>query len=283
MGRNMAAGFDLFHREVDLTSESSFKSRRTGGGLRLGVPLGGDWRFTKRYTFVREEIFDVQNDASQVVKDSEGSTNVSAIGYTLVYDTRNTRRNPTQGIYFALTQDLAGVGGDVKYVRTLGDARGYYPIRKRVTLVGRMQGGYIEGYDGQEVRLQDLFFKGGETIRGFDRAGIGPRDTSTGDALGGRLFAAANAEVRFPLPFIPENLGMSGAVFADVATLYETGDLGTIDPSLVNDDDTIRSSVGFSLIWQSPVGPLRADVAHVLSSSPVDREEIFRFGASTQF
>ena len=283
MGRNMAAGFDLFHREVDLTSESSFKSRRTGGGLRLGVPLGGDWRITKRYTFVREEIFDVQDDASQVVQDAEGSTNVSSVGYTLVYDTRNHKRNPTQGVYFALTQDLAGVGGDVKYVRTVGDARGYYPIRKRITLVGRMQGGYIDGYGGEEVRLQDLFFKGAETIRGFERAGIGPRDTTTGDSLGGRLFAAATTEVRFPLPFVPENLGMSGAVFADVATLFETGDLGTIDPSIVVDDDTIRASVGFSLIWQSPVGPLRADFAHVLNSSVFDEEEVFRFGAATQF
>ena len=283
MGRNMSAGFDLFHRETDLTDESSFKSRRTGGGLRLGVPLGGDWRITNRYTFVREEIFDVQDDASQVVQDAEGSTNVSSIGYTLVYDTRNHKRNPTQGVYFALTQDLAGIGGDVKYVRTVGDARGYYPIRKRITLVGRVQGGYIEGYGGEDVRLQDLFFKGPETIRGFERAGIGPRDTSTGDALGGRVFAAATTEVRFPLPLLPENLGMTGAVFADVATLFETGDLGSIDQSLVDDDDTIRASVGFSLIWQSPVGPLRADFAHVLNSSAFDEEEVFRFGAATQF
>ncbi|MCG8560865.1 MAG: outer membrane protein assembly factor BamA [Hyphomicrobiales bacterium] len=283
MGRNMSAGFDLFHRETDLTDESSFKSRRTGGGLRLGVPLGGDWRITNRYTFVREEIFDVQDDASQVVQDAEGSTNVSSIGYTLVYDTRNHKRNPTQGIYFALTQDLAGIGGDVKYVRTVGDARGYYPIRKRITLVGRVQGGYIEGYGGEDVRLQDLFFKGPETIRGFERAGIGPRDTSTGDSLGGRVFAAATTEVRFPLPLLPENLGMTGAVFADVATLFETGDLGSIDQSLVVDDDTIRASVGFSLIWQSPVGPLRADFAHVLNSSAFDEEEVFRFGAATQF
>lgn len=283
LDRNMSAGIDIFHRESDLTDESSFKSRRTGGGVRLGVPLSDYWAITTRYQFENQEVFDIQPGASLAVQNAAGTTIKSSVGYTLVFDTRNNRRSPTQGYYFALTQDIAGVGGDVNFVRTVADARAYYPVRKKVTLVGRIQGGNISGFGGEQVRLQDLFFKGSETIRGFDRAGIGPRDLTTGDALGGRTFAAATAELRFPLPFIPESLGMSGAVFTDAATLFDTGDLGNLNVSNVGDEASIRSSAGFSLIWQSPVGPLRADIAGVLSSESFDEEQVFRFGGSTQF
>ena len=90
-------------------------------------------------------------------------------------------------------------------------------------MVGRAIGGHIQGWGGEDVRLLDLFFKGGETIRGFDRAGFGPRDLvqHNHDALGGQTFWAATAEVRFPLPFVPDDLGMSGAVFADAGSLFD--------------------------------------------------------------
>ena len=283
LGRNMSAGFDLFHRETDQTDESSFRSRETGGGIRFGVPLNDDWAFLTRYTFKREEIFDVSQNASEAIINSAGVTNVSAVGYTLVYDTRNLRKNPTRGLYFTLNQDLAGLGGDVNYYRTLAEGRGYYPIWKKVIFVGRLQAGNIEGFSGQDVRLQDVFFKGGESVRGFDRAGYGPRDLVTDDALGGKVFATANAEVRFPVPLVPEELGLSGAVFADAGTLFNPGDLGIITTGIIANAKTIRSSVGVGLIWESPLGPFRADLAQVLTSEEYDQEELFRFGASTSF
>jgi outer membrane protein insertion porin family len=283
LGRNMSAGFDLFHRETDLTDESSFRSRKTGGGLRLGVPLNDDWAFLTRYTFTREEIFDVSPTASEAIINSQGVTNVSAVGYTLVYDTRNLRKNPTRGLYFTFNQDLAGLGGDVNYLRSIAEGRGYYPIWKKVIFVGRLQAGNVEGYDGEDVRLQDVFFKGGESVRGFDRAGYGPRDLVTGDALGGKVFATANAEIRYPFPFVPEELGLTGAFFADAGTLFNPGDLGIITTGIIANSKSIRSSVGVSLIWESPLGPFRADLAQVLSSESFDKEEVFRFGASTSF
>jgi len=283
LGRNIAAGFDVFHRENDLRDESSFRQRRTGGGLRLGVPLNDDWAFLSRYNFVREEIFDVQPLASLAVINAAGVSNVSSIGYTLLYDTRNHRKKPTRGLYFNFSQDLAGLGGDVQYLRSIAEGRAYYPIYKKILLVGRAQAGNIEGWGGQDIRLQDVFFKGGETVRGFDRAGFGPRDLGTDDSLGGKVFAAVTAEVRFPIPFIPEALGMQGAAFADAGTVFNPGDLGTLTPIFVANSKTIRSSVGLSLIWESPLGPFRADIAHILSSESFDQEEVFRFGAATQF
>ena len=299
LDRNLAAGFDLFHKEVDFQDVASFSQRDTGGDIRLGFPIANNTQMGLRYKFEREQIFDVSNNASLAVKESEGISNVSSVGYTVAYDTRNLPQSPTSGIFASFSQDLAGVGGDVNYIRSVADARGYYPITNKITLVGRVQGGDIEGWGGEDVRMTDLFFKGGETIRGFKRAGYGPRDACedpiTGDrvnpcsrdSLGGKVFWATTAEVRFPFPFIPDNIGMQGAVFVDAGSLYDPSDFAlnavAREGSFVFDSSQVRLSSGFSLIWQSPLGPLRADIAQALLKADFDKTEVFRFGASTNF
>lgn len=301
LDRNLAAGFDLFHKEVDLTSVASFKQRDTGGNLRVGFPIADNTQMGLRYRFQQQEIFDATSNASLAVKQAaeEGPVNVSSIGYTIAYDTRNIPKQPTSGVFASFSQDLAGVGGDVNYIRSVADARGYYPITNKITLVGRAQGGAIEGWGGQDVRLTDLFFKGGETIRGFERAGYGPRDACESpvthdrvdncsrDALGGQLFWATTAEVRFPFPYIPDSLGMQGAVFVDAGSLWDPSQLAVEavneEGSFIFDTADVRLSTGFSLIWQSPLGPLRADFAQALLKAKFDETEFFRFGASTNF
>ena len=299
LDRNLAAGFDLFHKEVDFTNVSSYRERNTGGDLRMGFPIAYNTQLGLRYRFEREEIYDVASNASLAVKDAEGVSNVSSVGYTIAYDTRNLPQSPTSGAFVAFSQDLAGVGGDVNYFRSVVDGRGYYPLTNKITLVGRAQGGFINGWGGQDVRLTDLFFKGGETIRGFQRAGYGPRDAcedpSTGkrvkdctrDPLGGQTFWATTAEARFPIPFVPDSIGMQGAVFVDAGSLFDPSGLAQTavrkEGSFIFDAADVRMSTGVSLIWQSPLGPLRADLAQALLKSSFDRTELFRFGASTQF
>jgi outer membrane protein insertion porin family len=224
----------------------------------------------------------VDDDASFAIKEVEGEANISSVGYSLSYDRRNNRLNPTKGVYLLLSQDMAGAGGDVNYLRSVAEARGYYPVYEGITLVGRLIGGHITGWGGQDVRAVDAFYKGGEFIRGFDSAGLGPRDADTGDALGGKVFYGGTVEVRFPLPLIPEELGLSAAVFADAGSVYDT-DVKKNPLVQVEDADSIRSSVGASLLWNSPLGPLRADFAYVITKEDFDEEEFFRFGASTKF
>jgi outer membrane protein insertion porin family len=301
LDRNLAAGFDLFHKEVDLRNVASFRQRDTGGNLRMGFPIADNTQMGVRYRFQREEIYDATANASLAVREAadEGPVNVSSVGYTIAYDTRNIPNAPTSGIFASFSQDLAGVGGDVNYIRSVADARGYYPITNKITLVGRIQGGAIEGWGGEDLRLTDLFFKGGETVRGFERAGYGPRDACedpitaervsncSRDSLGGKLFWATTAEVRFPFPFIPDNLGMQGAVFVDAGSLWEPSPLAVQavneEGSFIYNSAEVRLSTGFSLIWQSPLGPLRADIAQALLKADWDKTEIFRFGASTNF
>ena len=299
LDRNLAAGFDVFYKEVDFQDVASFSQRDAGGDIRLGFPIADNTQLGLRYKFENEDIFNVSNNASLAVKESAGTSNVSSVGYTVAYDTRNLPQSPTSGIFASFSQDLAGVGGDVNYIRSVADARGYYPITNKLTLVGRVQGGNIEGWGGDDVRMTDLFFKGGETIRGFKRAGIGPRDACedpvTGervhpcskDALGGKVYWATTAELRFPFPFIPDNLGMQGAVFVDAGSLFDPSDFAlnavAREGSFIFDSSQVRLSSGFSIIWQSPLGPLRADIAQALLKADFDKTEIFRFGASTNF
>jgi outer membrane protein insertion porin family len=299
LDRNLAAGFDLFHKEVDFTNVASYRERDTGGNLRMGFPIAFNTQLGLRYRLEREEIYDVANNASLAVKAAEGESIVSSVGFTVAYDTRNLPQSPTSGIFSSFSEDFAGVGGDVNYFRSVIDTRGYYPLTPKVTLVGRVQGGFIDGWGGEDVRMTDLFFKGGETIRGFERAGIGPRDAcedlTTGkrvkdcsrDPLGGQAFWAATGEARFPLPFVPDNLGIQGAVFVDAGSLWMPSGLAesavATENSFINDGPDVRLSTGVSLIWQSPLGPLRADLAQALLKASFDRTEIFRFGASTAF
>jgi outer membrane protein insertion porin family len=302
LDRNLSAGFDLFHKELDQTQDAGFSSRSSGGTLRLGFPLGENLWMQTGYTLKRDEIFDVSDNSSLAVMQACGDTDLfdgdtqcaddaywtSSIGTSVTYDRRNHPRNPTSGYFLQLSTDFAGLGGDVNYVRVQGEGRAYYPITDKITLVGRAVAGSIQGWGGDEVRLLDLYFRGGETIRGFDRAGYGPRDLVTGDAIGGQNFWATTAEVRFPLPFIPEDLGISGAAFADAGSLWGApGDIAALDnginPFDLADDSSVRAAVGVSLLWNSPVGPLRVDYAEPIAKEDYDREQKLRFGASTRF
>jgi outer membrane protein insertion porin family len=296
LDRNIAAGFDLFHKDVDQLEQSSFKSRKSGGSLRAGFPLSENIWLNTNYTLSHDDLYEVGDNASRAVKEAEGAALTSSLGGAISYDSRNHPRNPNRGLFFQVGSDFAGVGGDVQYIRTQGEARTYYPITENITFVGRLIGGHVEGWGGQEVRLLDLYYKGGETVRGFDRAGYGPRDLLTGDSLGGTTFWAATAEARFPLPLIPEDFGMSGAVFADAGSLFGAGALAKSlsnqcgvaapDPAkgvCLADEASVRSSVGVGLLWNSPLGPLRLDYAYALTKESFDETQLIRFGASTKF
>ena len=300
LDQNLAAGFDLFSKTTTASNYQTYDASKTGFSLRLGMPITENVWFTPMYTLSYDKLYNVDpNTASLAVIQAAGDTLTSSAGFILTYDTRNHPKNPNRGLYFALSQEVAGLGGDVQYYRGTAEARGYYPLTEKITLVGRAVGGVIEGYGGQQVRLIDSFFRGGETIRGFKNSGFGPRDLAAlnQDPLGGKYFWATTAEARFPLPFVPDELGMSGAVFADAGSLWGSsvptnlvgcGQQITIGGVTRNkvclaDENVIRASAGVSLIWNSPLGPLRADVAWALKQATFDQTQVFRFGASTQF
>lgn len=300
LDRNLAAGFDIFHKDVNQTRQGGFRNRKTGASLRLGFPLSENLWVNNNYTLSYDQIYDVDKDitdgriASRAIREAEGSAWTSLIGTSIVYDKRNHPKNPNRGFYLTGGVDMAGLGGDVQYFRFMGEGRYYFPITEKITFVSRAVGGHIQGWGGDEVRLMDVFYKGGETIRGFNKSGIGARDLSTGDALGGTTFWAATAEVRFPMPLVPEDLGIKGAFFVDAGSLFGVSEsmkrlngqpdaLNGNKPVQIVDSSKVRVSAGTSLIWDSPLGPLRADFGWALMKEKWDDEQLFRFGASTKF
>ena len=294
LGRRISAGLNVYRRSYDENSFRSYDYQTTGGGLTFGFPITEDLSVQTGYKVEFQEI-DVDagacdgvggDDASLAICTAAPETLVSSVFYSLVYDTLDSRTDPHDGFYTKVMQEFAGVGGDVMWLRTSGTSAYYRELLPDRDVVGliKVQGGHIFGI-GEDVRLLDSFFKGGETIRGFESSGFGPRDIGTGDALGGTIFAAGTAEVQFPLPVIPRDIGFKGAFFADAGTLFDTdftaADLGP--GGVLRDDASIRSSVGGSLLWASPIGPLRVDFAHVLTKEDYDETQWFRFGGGARF
>ncbi len=278
LGRELAAGIDLFRSRTDLQEESSFDENRTGGRLRLGYPLTEFVRHSVRYTLQDTEIDDVDATASRFIQAEEGNRLTSSIGHTITWDRRDTRFLPSEGFLVRLDQDLAGLGGDNRYLRNEGRIDFYYPFRPDVVLNLGASGGLIFGFGGEDVHLTDRFFIGGSTLRGFRFGGIGPRDTTTDDALGGNLYYVGTAELRFPLG-LPEELRMFGRVFGDVGTLTE---LDVSGPEIA-DSGNLRAGIGVGFSWLSPIGPLSIDVTEAVLKDDEDQTERFRLSFGTRF
>lgn len=282
LGRDMSFGVDIYGTETDLQKESSFDTRQIGAGLRFGFPLSENSRLTTRYSFTNDRIKDVNTSkASLAIIQSKGNSNTSLIGYTVSYDTLDAPLAPTSGVRASFTQDLAGLGGNVFYLRTGVKGEYYHNIHEGVVGLLRGSAGYITGWNGKKTRILDRFYKGGGSFRGFKRSGIGPRDTgaTNNDALGGEAFAIGTAEVSFPVG-LPEEFGIRGAVFTDFGTLFDAPSSGAKN---LRDDASLRASVGASVLWTSPLGPLRFDFAEAFLKESYDKTEFFRFSLGTRF
>ena len=278
LGRDLAAGFDIFHTRTDFQSESSFDENSTGGRLRASYPLREHLRHSVRYSLRDDEIADVDNDASVFIQAEEGNRITSSVGQTLTYDVRDSRFLPSEGYIIQLDQDVAGLGGDNKFVRHELKTQYYYSIIPDVVLNLRAEGGYIFGYGGEDVNLSNRFFLGGSSLRGFKFGGVGPRDTATNDSLGGNKYYVGTSEIRFPLG-LPEELRIFGRTFVDAGTLT---DIDVNGPTL-EDSGNIRVGAGVGFSWLSPIGPLSIDFAQALVKDSDDETETFRLSFGTRF
>ena len=246
---------------------------------------------------------------------ASGKTLTSSVGYSLNYNTLDNNKNPTDGLLVDFKQDFAGVGGDVSYLKSTIDGKYYTPLVSDIVGLVHLQGGILSKV-GSDLRMLDQFQMGPNLVRGFAPNGIGPRDINpfgTQDALGGTKYWGASFELQMPFWFLPKEVGLKGAVYADAGGLYDykgpttwaaTGELTTpqnsncIKPSLpgafpisagtctglvYDSGNVVRSSVGVGLIWASPFGPLRFDYAVPLTKGQFDRVQQFKFGGGTSF
>ncbi|WP_429911249.1 outer membrane protein assembly factor BamA [Glycocaulis sp.] len=296
LDRNLAAGFDLFQVRSNFSREASFETESTGFSLRTGFPLTASVEAGLNFTLRNDEVRTFYGVSGAIAR-AAGSRMTSLVGYSVSWNRVNDFQRPTNGFRLSLNQEVAGFGGDVRYVRTEGRGAIYRNVfRSDVVLSLTGETGMILGWGGDDVRINDRFFKGGNSFRGFETAGIGPRvvqrDTDgllmRDDALGGNFYAIGALELGFPLG-LPEQYGVRGSVFSEFGTMGilpsvdQIADVGGTTSPFTIDELAPRVSVGISIFWDSPFGPVRFDFAEAVVYQDYDRREFFRFSTSTGF
>jgi outer membrane protein insertion porin family len=362
--RNLAVGADFFLSQTDFFDEAGFENAYVGVGARMLFPLSDTDQIGLRYNLRRDNlklktveedpVFGTDCTLPTFVRsslcDQQGDRLTSSVGYTLTMDRTNDYLEPTRGWEVNWSQDIAGLGGDVNYLRNELRAAAYRGLWPGIRFITRLEAGYIESWGDEGVRINNRFFKGGNSFRGFDVAGIGPREVSysfgqetleldpgvppppfsypllnndgsqrtnengqllygsvlrdddgnivpptiqAGNALGGKAYAIGSLELTFPIPYVPEELGIDGAIFTEFGTvgLLDEADKNRrfVDPNdpfsvlVVDDSPSLRASAGVSIFWDSPFGPIRFDFSKILAQEEYDRTEEFRFATNTRF
>ncbi|RIA00672.1 outer membrane protein assembly factor BamA [Cereibacter sphaeroides] len=297
LGRDLRFRFNAYYRETD-NQYSRYDTRKIGISPSIEFPVSDSGRLELRYTLSEDKISNVDggpndtdddDDVSSIIlinEEARGALIASSVGYTYSWDSNRGGLNPTGRNLLRFSQDFAGVGGDVEYVSTTALAMAERKVwNEEVTVRAIIEGGALSMIGDDPSRVTDRFFGNGK-IRGFEPNGIGPRDlnVSNEDALGGNYFAVARLEADFPLG-LPEEYGFSGGVFADAGSVWSLDDVGggTTGDDPVDDDFHIRSSVGVSLFWTTPIGPLRFNFAKAIEKQDYDKEQFFDLTISTRF
>ena len=298
LGNHVSVGGDVFYRESLTNSYQSYGSTTYGGDIKVGAPLTDNLSTEMRYSLISQNLSLAPAllncapptciSASAAVKQAalNGPTFTSAIGPTLTYNSLDNPRNPTDGIRADFKQDTAGLGGGAEFLRSTADVRGYKSLGGDVVAITRLQGGTISPFGGQTVPFLSSFFGGPQLVRGFAPNGFGPRDLTPGttlDNIGGSSYWATSAQLEAPLPGLPPGAALKGAFFVDAGSLWGYRGASSF-PGLSQsftpvNSRTIRSSVGASLIWDSPFGTLHVDYALPTSKTNYDVTQRLNFGA----
>lgn len=279
LGRNLSAGLDLFRITRDRESQSSFNEKDTGGKIRMGYEIVEPWSQQLHLAIQDQDINNINSNAATFIQEQAGSAFLSEFGQDLLYDQRDNRLDPTDGYFFKIGADIAGPGTQ-EFVRGRVEAGNYYPIADEWVASLTGEAGVIETLNGNTIRLLNRYFLGGDNLRGFAVAGVGPRDIASSDSLGGTWFYAGTAELSFPIG-LPKEFGILGKLFTDF------GSVGTHDLTQFNaytfNDPAIRASIGIGIGWRSPFGPIRVDFAKAILKQDFDKTENIRLSFGTKF
>jgi len=299
LGRDLSFSFNAYYNTTD-NQNSLYGTLATGISPSISFPISENGRMDLRYRLAQSKLKNVDtgtvdDPATPEDETSNGSSLIlqaeqamgplfsSGVGYTYSYDTRTNGLNPKGGVLLRFGQDFAGLGGDIQSITTTGLALAETRVmNEEVTLRAVLEGGVLNSLNGDVSRVTERFFANGK-IRGFEPNGLGPRDLGADnrDALGGNMYAVARLESEFPLG-LPVEYGISGGLFMDAGSVWSLDNVaGTGGP--VDDSFHLRSSVGFSIFWTTPIGPLRFNFSRALKKQPYDLEQTFDFTVSTSF
>ena len=292
-GNRASAGVDLFAKETIANDFVSYGTLNYGATMLVGTPITDQLGMQFRYSIANQSIsIDPASLAvppSIVVREAvlTGPQWVSSVGDTATYSTVDNPKAPTEGFSSQLKQDLAGLGGDVRFLRTTEDFHYYHALNDDVVALARAQGGYITGWGGSQVPLIDNFFGGPQMVRGFAPYGFGPRDLTPGttmDNVGGSMYWATTAELQSNIPGLPSEYGLKAIAFVDSGSVFRysgpTTFPGSTQSLQLANANVLRSSVGVGMTWASPFGPLNVSYAVPLTKASYDVTQPLGFTAS---
>lgn len=276
-GLKVSSGFDVYYKIVDEGSAEYYGTKALGGQLRLGMPLTRDLDLSTFIGGEQKQIQDNDSPTSELVGAADGGKTEYTkawVGYTLTYNDLDNMKHPTEGLYATLTQQYIGL--DFNLLKTEAKARYYMPLLSDYNVIGSIKGqaGIVTSVDGGDVHSLEAFKYSSTLVRGF--TSMGARTASQGEVLGYTGYAAGSLEVEFPIPAIPENYGLRGAIWADAAIIDGNGNPNGQTVKSTSIDDNFKSSVGASVIWDSPFGPLRGDFAYVINKATDDKTQVFQ-------
>ena len=287
LNRDLAASFSVFYRTTD-SEDGAFDTRSVGASVGLGFPTGEYSDLRMSYSFSRDTLTpDSVTTISQIIEDEQGTADTSAIGYRWRYDTRNVGLNPDAGVLLQFGQEFAGLGGDEEFIKSTFRLAGETTVwNGDVLLLATVEGGNLTSLGDTVSRESNRFFNSQNILRGFESSGIGPRDLNAGnDPLGGNNYFAARVEAQFPINLVPEEYGISGALFYDMGSVWGLDNVngGPAGLDIVDDSFELRSAIGFGILWDTQIGPLRFNFTNAINSETADREQSFDFTISTRF
>jgi outer membrane protein insertion porin family len=277
MGLKMSAGIDAYRHAVDETNSNVYGTVATGGQLRFGMPITRDISASV-FTGADQTVVSDAKVPNTAFFTNGQILNKAWVGYSLTYNNLDDIKHPTEGLYAQFTQQY--VGWDYNFLKTEAKARYFVPIFADAGVIGSVKGqaGIINSFSGVAGLDPVVAFQYGNTlVRGFTPGKMGPR--ISGDPVGFTQYAGAQAEIEFPVPMLPETYGLHGAIWADAAIIGGQGFIGAVDPTSV--DQPLKSAVGASVIWDSPFGPLRGDVAYVITKATDDQTQMFSLTLQT--
>jgi outer membrane protein insertion porin family len=273
-------GFRTFDLQDNRNDTSSFDVNSAGVTPQVGFPLSEDLNLRLRYEFLADNI-DVNSTASPAIQVDDGRAFTSAVGYNLSYDQRDDVIEPTGGYLARFDQQIAGLGGDSRFIKSRGTFKTWYGLlNDKVVTSLELEAGALFSFDN-DTRITERYFLGGDSFRGFADEGIGPRDTTTDDALGGNYFGVARLEVSFPIG-LPEELGVFGGAFIDAGTLFHL-DRTSFAGTTIDDAADFRVAAGALLFLDTPLGALALSFGFPIVKEDFDDTEFFRLTIGTRF
>ena len=300
MGMPISAGFDAFATRANNNSASSYSSQQVGGALRLGFNLDEYSSINTKYLLAYRKVkgIDIASSSPAIIE-QQGHDWKSAVSLGYVYDDLDNPVKPASGIRAELDSEIAGLGGSTYYGSLEGHAWYFFPLLEdKIVLKAEGNFGHIQSFTSKKVPLQDRFFEGADSFRGFSASGIGPKQVGNDgklDSIGADTYAIGTLEATFPVG-IPEEWGIRGEVFSDFGTVFGSQDKSVAISTLANptncigtahcnvlDSMGLRASIGAGVVWQSPFGPLRFEYALPLLKKSFDEAEKFRFSIGTSF